>query len=189
MAVKWVTQKDYAKRRGVTAQYINKLVTQGKIRKGPGGKIDPRQADAAIRAYSRAGKVIKPTRPKKDKAEKAPKPDSATRSLTKFRAQNEEYKAKTAELEFKKLNGELLPRSEVLLAEQRKNENIRKKFRALPRTIAKLVADASTPAHAEEILRQEIDRLLDELAKDPLGLAEQAAAVEALQASAEVAVA
>ena len=184
MSVKWMSQKDYAKKKRVTPQYINKLVTQGKIRKGPGGKIDPRQADAAIRAYSRPGKVIKPAKPK-TKADRPPKPDSATKSLTQWRAKNEQYRAATAELEFKKLNGELLPRDQVLLAEQRKNENIRKKFRALPRAIAKQVADATTPAQAEELLRAEIDRLLDELAKDPLGVAEQVA----VQASAEEAVA
>jgi hypothetical protein len=51
---KYMTQTQYAELRGVTKQYINKLVGQGKILL-VARKIDVRQADAAMKAYMRPG--------------------------------------------------------------------------------------------------------------------------------------
>jgi hypothetical protein len=188
-----MTQKAYAALKGFTPQYVNKLVGQGKIAL-VGKKVDPKQADAAIKAHSRAGRIVMPkrkagkkvkdTKPAKKREirvrtepqPKAPKPDSATKSLTASRAQTEKYKALTAEREYELLVGKLLPKEQVLEAERRKNANIRSKFRRLARSLAPMLSRASSPAEVEQVMLQEIDLVLLQLSQDPLGMAEEALA-------------
>ena len=183
-----MSQKEYAAKKGVTPQYINKLVNQGKILK-VGRQIDSRQADAAIKAYSRPGRVVKGA---KSKAKKQagrhgkkpqasprvrviaanPRGESATASLTRYRAMREKAQAERAELELKALLKQLLPANEVREAERQKNANIRTSFRRLARSLAPLLNRASSPAEVEQILLGEIDLVLSELARDPLGVQE-----------------
>lgn len=183
-ARKLVSQKEFAATMRVTPQYVNKLVSQGKIRK-VGNKIDARQAKAAIAAFHRPGRVVKSTAKRKGSAGKPSaargprivvaggKPESATASLTKFRAEREGYQAKLAELDYRKAMRELLPAAEVLEAERRKNANVRTSFRRLARSLAPMLHRASSPADLELTLLAAIDQVLDELARDPLGAQEQ----------------
>jgi hypothetical protein len=180
-----ITQAAYAKRKGVTPQYINKLVQRGVIRK-IGRMIDPKQADAAIRRSSvspersklrATGKKTSSSRPKKPtkKAQGSPKPDSATKSLTAAKAMRENFQAKIAELDYEKQIGNLLPREQVVIAEQRKNANIRTQFRKLARSVAPMLSRVSDPAEVENLLREEIDVVLNQLARDPLALQSEVA--------------
>jgi hypothetical protein len=181
-----MTQKAYAARVGVTPQYIGKLVAERKIVK-VGKLIDSKQADQARKAWARAGRVLPAKRSVKreSRPKGACKPaasetvvhqprNSATRSLTEARAQREHFGALTAELEYKRASGSLLPRDQVLEAERRKNTNIRTSFRRLARSLAPLLARAGSPAEAETILLSEIDLVLAQLARDPLGAHETA---------------
>lgn len=178
-----ITQKQYAERKGVSPQYINKLVRESKI-KLVGRMVDTRQADAAIKAWARAGRVVPArrstkkipanrvaARPRADKHPSQPR-DSATRSLTAARADRENYQAKLVKLEYEKAVGNLLPREDVLEAERRKNGNIRAGFRRLARSLAPTLSRASAPAEIEQILLEEIDLILGQLARDPLGVEE-----------------
>ena len=186
-----MSQKAYAERKGVSPQYVNKLVGQGKILR-VGRMIDSKQADQAIKAFARAGRVVagsggkhtaRVRGPKQPKAKRGPR-HSATQSLTEARAVREHYQAELAKLDYLKTSGELLPRTDVLEAERRKNANLRASFRRIARSLAPELARAVTPADAEKILLGEIDLILEQLAKDPLGLrqesAEPAAAAEIL---------
>lgn len=191
-----ITQKEYARRIKRTPQYVNKLVKQGKITLRR-GLVDSRQADAARKAWARAGNDVETAHrsTKKAKKAKAPgrkaspakyanasRPPSATGTLTQARAKREQALAEMAELDLKKALGELLPRDQVLAAEQKKNERIRTRFRRLPRMIAPMLAREMAPTEVEQILREEVDLLLGELAADPLGLKEDAPlAVEVVQ--------
>ena len=198
-----MTQRAYAalKHVQVSPQYINKLVSQGKIRK-IGSKIDRYQADAAIAAFRRAGRVVQTAskrkaaaparRPSTPRSSARPAPvaggsriESATATLTRSRATTEEFKAKTAELEYRRLIKELLPAAEVLEAERRKNANIRATFRRLARTMAPVLHRAATPAELELALLAEVDLALEELAGDPLGSREPAPEIPAAPAIAE----
>ena len=175
-----MSQKAYAERKGVSPQYVNKLVGQGKILR-VGRSIDSKQADQAIKAFARAGRVVagrggkhttRTRRPAQPKAERGPR-HSATRSLTEARAVREHYQAELAKLDYLKTSGELLPKSDVLEAERRKNANLRASFRRIARSLAPELARAVTPADAEKILLGEIDVILEQLAKDPLGLRQE----------------
>jgi hypothetical protein len=190
-----LTQKDYARRIGKSAQYVNKLVGTGKIVLRD-GRVDPKQADAALKAWARPGakpNSAKSAKKRQARAKKAGKASakkraarphssepasvetprarvSASNSLTAWRAKNEEVKAKLGELELKKAEGELLPKSEVLEAERWKNANIRTRFRRLARTLAPRMARIASASEAEAVLLEEIDLQLAELAADPLGI-------------------
>lgn len=187
-----LTQAEYAKRKGVTPQYVNKLVSQGKIVL-VGRKVNPKQADAAIRAGHRPGvarrkgrraliarkgkskstqpRAAVPHRSKPAKPLMSLKSDaqlSATKSLTAMRTENEKYKALTAKLDYERLCGQLLPKAQVLEAERRKNMNIRGRFRKLASSLAVVVARTTSPAEVQKLLLEEIDLVLDQLSKDPL---------------------
>jgi hypothetical protein len=186
-----VTQKEYARRRRCTPQYINKLVHTGKIVL-VNGRVDVKKADAALQAWQRHGRS-KPGKSisaiAKAKPHRSPKPaqtakaKSATRSLTEARAEREHYAALAAKLDYEKATGELLPRDQVLEAERRKNANIRTRFRRLARSLAPVLAQTSSPGEVERVLLEEIDYQLRELASDPLGLAVE---VPVVQAPAEI---
>lgn len=191
--MKLLTQKDYARRIGKSAQYVNKLVSTGKIVLRD-GRVDPKQADAARKAWARPGaksnsaKAAKKRQARAKKAgtasarQRAAKPRaiaepetrtprmSATRSLTSARARAEEAKAEMLELELAKTKRELLPKGEVLEAERWKNANIRTRFRRLARTLAPRMARIASASEAEAVLLEEIDLQLAELAADPLGI-------------------
>lgn len=174
-------QNEYAKRRGVSAQYINKLVRQRKIVL-VGKKINPRQADAAIRnsstrpersKLSARSKTTKTASRKASPAKQKPKAPraSATRSLTEAKAMRENYQAEMAKLDYEKQIGNLLPRDQVLEAERRKNANIRTSFRRIARSLAPVLARTNSEAEAERLVLREVDRILSQLATDPLGAA------------------
>jgi hypothetical protein len=170
-----LTQKDYARSRRVSAQYINKLVRQERIQLLENGRVDPRQADEAL-AHSRAvtprrrGKAGsnahgggRPARPAG-----SPRAGSATASLTAFRAEDAGYAAKLRKLELDQKLGNLLPLAEVRLAHRRVYANVRLRLRGLARTLAPVMARTMTPAECEHLLLEEIDHQLEELSQDPL---------------------
>jgi hypothetical protein len=190
-----MTQVAYAKRKGVTPQYINKLVNRGVIKK-IGRMIDSKQADAAIRntsanperskLRSRKPSDKRTPRTRRVTAQSATGPaagrGSATKSLTAAKAMRENYMAQMAKLDYEKQVANLLPREQVLIAEQRKNANIRTQFRKLARSVAPLLARVSDPAEIENLLREEIDLVLNQLARDPLALQGEMPAAEVLAA-------
>lgn len=168
-----ITQKEYARRRKVSAPYINKLVRQGKIVLSRDGKIDPKKADAARKAYAQPARKRKAASAGKLKGGRpVGGRETATGSLTAKRAEREGYEAGLSRLKYERESGELLPRAQVLLAEQKKNANIRNRFRSLARRLAQVLAPEMTPAHVEAVLGEAIAHELTELARDPLGMLE-----------------
>lgn len=196
MALK--TQVEFARQIGKTPQYVNKLVKQGKIVLVK-GKVDTKQALGILEAYKRHGKVIHPKQGKKKTARPAktlagggskrriaapPKPSGRKPmegTITAHRTVKEEFEAKTARLKFLQLEEKLLPREDVLKAQQRQNQSVRENFRGIARMLAVQLSQATSPSEVETILLQEVDAVLAKLADDPLGLGEQKAAdVEAV---------
>lgn len=175
-----LTQKAYAKHRKVTPQYVNKLVRTRRIPVNRRGLINLKRADAALRATRRLGRVAVSKRPPSRGASHP----SDTTTLTGWRAQTEEYKAKQAKLEYERTLGRLLPASEILEAERRKNSNIRTRLRRIARILAprlKAVAATASTAEIELMVLEQIEDALGEAADK---LAEWIAAGEPLAAPA-----
>jgi transcriptional regulator with XRE-family HTH domain len=193
-----LSQKEYAERKGVSPQYVNKLVRDGKIQLVD-GRIDAKKADAALRVFQRPGRVIpaqrsrkpakkatakKATRksaarpanshaehkPRRAYSESSTKAPSASRSLASARAEREMHMAELARLDVMERTGKLLPANQVISAEQRKNANFRTQLRKLARHVAPLAKRARTEQEVESVLLEHIDQLLETFAKDPLGL-------------------
>jgi hypothetical protein len=192
-----LSQKEYAERIGVSAQYVNKLVREGKIELVD-GRIDPKKADATRKIFERAGRMIPVKRGKKaavkrtaaKKARRRPaakaskvvehkprraytsthdKPTSATRSFAAARAEREEWQAQLAKLDYLERCKKLLPADEVIAAQQRQNANFRTQLRKLARHAAPLAKRQRTESEIETVLLELIDQLLDAFSKDPLG--------------------
>jgi hypothetical protein len=157
-----VTQKEYARRRKVTPQYINKLVREGKIELTREGKIDVAKADKALDQLRRVG------RPRAEAAAPSRR-FSATASLTSIRVAHETYKTKLAKLEYERAMGQLLPAAEVLEAQRRQAANLRTRLRRMPRAVAGRLRLLSSEAEIEAFLLERIDEILRDLARDPLG--------------------
>lgn len=178
-----LTQKAFAARIRKTPQYVNKLVTRGVIRLVK-GKVDPKQALAAIAAQRRVGRVIKAKPRQKGSnahgggrpagtggAKGGPHGDrsaSATKSLTFWRSRLEQAKAETAELELKKATGQLLPADQVRAAWTRALANVRTRLRRLPRALCHQLGGLSA-VEIDARLLEALDRELGEMARDPLG--------------------
>lgn len=178
-----VTQKSIAQRFGVTPQYVNKLVLQGRI-KPVGKRVQEHQAVAAMKALGKserrpaakktAKKPVRPVSPRPAKAPvvREPRQSSDTKTQAFWKAQELEFKAKNAQLEYEKNAGLWLARQRVVELEQRKNATIKEKFSQLPRSLAQRLARLTSPAEVESVLRDEVYLVLTLLASDPLGMAE-----------------
>lgn len=187
---KLISQKEYARRRRVTPQYINKLVRQGKITLVK-GLIDPKRADRERSAWSQPARSSKsshsdakakksPARSRRVREDEQPdahpaesQPRSSTGKLTAARAEREHYQSLQAKLEYERLLGQLVPAAEVRMAQERQNANVRTQFRAIARDLAQQLALTTSPAECEQILLDAIDLRLSVLAADPLALRAQ----------------
>jgi hypothetical protein len=186
---KGMTQKQYARHRGVTPQYVNKLVLQGKIELNRDGRIDPKKADAVLQAWARPGakttkrkaaakkagkasaksRAKKPRKKQPEASETAPRRGSATGQLTAWRAKEIEMKAKLAEIDLQLRTREALPRAEVVTSLQLVFKNFQTALRRLARALPPRL-HGHVFAKQEEILLEDFDVLLRELDRDPLGL-------------------
>lgn len=209
-----MSQKAYAEKRRVSPQYINKLVSQGKIRK-VGRQIDSKQADAAIAAFRRAGRVLKPSRskhtakPAKKAARKSAKGPKAPRvvvdidgpapelldpslfrtptgSITASRAVSEFYDALRRKTAHERDIGKLLPAEQVLEAERKKNTTLRTLLESLPRALAPMLAVTIEAAECEAIVKRALDQIREEFIADPLGLKSNDVQVEAPPPAVEI---
>jgi hypothetical protein len=172
-----LTQKEYARRRKLSASYVNRLVRRGAIQL-KNGLVDPAQADearapqrpSAIRPRHKGSNAHGGGRPARANGagDFAPPKPSATASLTNARAADAGFQARLRQLEWQERTKQLLPAAEVLDAERRKNANIRLRFRGLARVLAPLMARTASAADCERLLLEEIDHQLEELARDPL---------------------
>ncbi|WBL75614.1 hypothetical protein I3J27_21515 [Bradyrhizobium xenonodulans] len=122
-----MTQAEYARHRGVSRPAITKLISAGKIpasafKIGADGKrmIDPAAADFALGETRERIRSEEPADVNDDvdptfgsRAGSGAAQDSSVQYLTKFRAQTEFYRGRTAELEYEQRVGKLLKTDDV----------------------------------------------------------------------------
>jgi hypothetical protein len=183
-----LTQKAYAKHRKVSPQYVNTLVRKRRIPVNRNGLINVKRADAILNATRRLGRIAPRHRQRgQGLAPGSTRRPSDTTTLTGWRAQTEEFKARQAKLEYEHSLKTLLPAAEVLEAERRKNSNIRASLRRVARDLApevKAVAASASIAEIEALVLKQIDEALGELAADPLGACTAGGTIAAAEAPA-----
>lgn len=161
--VKTVSQSEYARQRGVTPGYINKLVKQG-VLKLQEGKLDPEQADKDIQDYA-AGLKGTPG----PKATGQPDDDS----LASWR--RKELMAKTAlkQLQLDEERGLLINAEELKIGLCQLFADVKTIIRAIPHKTAQevfYIARATTSdrqgiASISTLLLKEVDEALTELSR------------------------
>ena len=158
--MKLLTQTEYAKLRGVSQPYINKLIKQGKLHTESSGRIDPERANLELEsstgAYKEPAQSYQPA-PKADKIpvkksqpipeikqnrprtvnNDAQLPENTGRKLSYYeaRAANEIIKAKIHKVEYDKLIGTVVLIDEVVKELFETDRIIRDKIQDMPKRI------------------------------------------------------
>lgn len=164
-----ISQAAYAKLKGVSPPYINKLVKQGKIPTVK-GQIDPAKADAALERNRD---------PAHDIQRKAPVPESknwsepvrreqspGSVSFLQARTAREQIKAKLDKLEYDRRTGKLIESEKVKELAENAFKNVRDRLLMLPRSLSAVLAACSKPSEAEKILTDAIYNSLQGLSTD-----------------------
>ena len=169
-----ISQREYARRRGIVASTVHRAVKAGRITLVD-GKIDPIVADLQW------AENTDPSTPKNrlsGKRGQARDPtdvslpmdlDSETSSTTgyaKARAAREVYQAKLVKLTLEEKKGELVRADEVRIAAFNLARKTRDQLIALPERVGAILAATDDVAETQAILEKEIERICLELSDE-----------------------
>jgi pyruvate/2-oxoglutarate dehydrogenase complex dihydrolipoamide acyltransferase (E2) component len=167
-----LSQRAYARHRGVTLRAVQKAVRSGRIQLTEDGKIDPAQADAEWERNTgpRPHPVIAPSSPS---PVRRPAPAEAPRSelgvtggldYARARAVHEHYKARKAKLEYEEKLRKLIDSDEVAVAAFNRFRGFRDRMMNIPDQLAPVLAAESDPRRIHEMLATAIRKALLEFA-------------------------
>ena len=174
-----LTQKEYARRRGWSKQYVNQLVRQGRIPIRD-GRIDPVAADAAL-ARDRdpaRGRPFSPAQVAQLEPAEPPAQDPAARvqgSYVKARILREHFRAMREKMEYEAAIGRLVDVAEVRDVAFEVGRRTRQEVASMAERIARaLVAELKVDQTraltiAREQARLALADLSENLAQDSLG--------------------
>jgi len=140
-----MSQRQYSSHKGLSHAAVQKAISTGRISTLPNGMIDSEMADREWEANTTA-------------------PTGETAKLTKARLALTVMKAKLADLQYKQLAGELLPKAEVQTATFNAFRQIRDRMLNIPDRVAPVLAAESDGTKCYEILSAEIRLALQQFA-------------------------
>jgi len=173
-----ISQREYARRLGVSHVAVQRAVKTGRI-SAVDGKVDPAQAD---RQWQENTDQSKPRnritgRPKQARtagepsepmdmggADEAIGGTNTATGYAKARAARELYQAQLAKLELDRQRGTLIRADEVRIGAFNMARKARDQLIALPDRVAALLAATQEPAEVQRILEEEIERICQEVA-------------------------
>ncbi len=169
-----LTQIDYAAQRGVSRQYIGKLVKEGVLQL-KNGKIDPLQADGVLEARREPARTThKQHKEQRAMVSAAQSVPAQTRSISdtelptlllKTRIKSESEKAKLLEIKAKVEAGKYVDIDEVRAAAFKQARIVRESILILADRLAPVLASISDAAEIHRILSEEHNKALEELSK------------------------
>lgn len=176
-----LTQKEYARRKGWSKQYVNQLVKQGRIPM-VNGRIDPMTADAALAGFRdpsrdesfRSDKMNQTTNDTVSGASADPIP-GLQGTFTKARTVREHFRAMREKIEYEAAAGQLVSRTEVETAAFEVGLRFRHSMTMAAKEIARAIAldvhcdEARAGSVAMEAMRAALLRLADEIKGDEWG--------------------
>jgi hypothetical protein len=155
-----MSQRAYARHRGVALSAVQKAIETGRISTQPDGKIDSEQADVEWEQNTRRHAPPVAKREQED--------DDASffgaSQYTKARAVREHYQARLAKIEYEERVAKLVPKDEVQVAAFNKFRQFRDHILNIPDRVAAMVAAETEAAKCYEVLATEIRRALNEFA-------------------------
>lgn len=148
-----LSQRAYARHRGVSHEAVRKAVNAGRIPMHE-GRIDPAEADAAWERNS-------------DPAKRRATSESlrTNAAYAHARAERERCRAEIARLDLARRRGLLMERAEVERLAFTRGRRVRDQLLALPAQLAAVIAGTEDPATVERVLEDAIDRALETLAE------------------------
>lgn len=184
-----ISQAEWARRRGFSRQYVNRLVRRGIVRLVD-GKVEPAQADAALAA------VREPARPARRSGDATPSrsdrgseraqhsdPEPLSLSsglpagqpfggdlptlLLKTRIKSEVERARLLEIKAKVEAGKYVDADEVKVAAFNKARVVRENLLNIPDRLAAVLAAENDPAKVHALLAAEVRQALMELTGGP----------------------
>jgi hypothetical protein len=168
-----ISQRAYAIHRGVTHRAVQKAIASGRIPVTEGKKVDPDEAD---RAWASNTDESKPRNsvsgtPKLAVVPSVPSSSGASGHVIATgyqasRAMHENYRAKTARLEYERLTGILVSADEVKVQAFNAARRAREALLAIADRQAPVLAAISDPAEIHRILTAEVRQVLEELSRD-----------------------
>jgi hypothetical protein len=178
-----ISQRAYARLRGVNLSAVQKAIASRRITLNPDGTIDPERANQdwerntfAARTLYQATQGAKPNPVPPSEPTKAPRPttgmpgqaDVASDPVAAYlraRAVSETFKAKTAQLEFEERAGKLIPATKAGEYAANWSAIVGDALSAYPDRVAPLVAAAKSEAEIHRILVGETNALRRKVAK------------------------
>lgn len=171
-----LSQHAYAQRRGVSRQYIGKLVSEG-VLSLTDGKINPVQADAILEARREPARQTHqqhqeqhavldgmpplPTQARPVSDAELPK------LLLKTRIKSESERAKLLEIKARVESGKYIDIDEVRAAAFKQARIVREHLSILADRVAPLIANTSDVREIHRIIEEEHNKALEELSKPP----------------------
>jgi hypothetical protein len=172
---KLISQREYARRRGISHVAVQRAVNSGRI-STVDGKIDPDLADREWRENTDQSKPRNRITgsPKHTRvAGEPPEPmdfggvdsgNGTASGYAKARAARELYQAQLAKIELDRQRGVLVRADEVRLGAFNMARKARDQLIALPERLAAILAATQDPAEVQRILEEEIERICQEIA-------------------------
>jgi len=145
----FLTQRDYAKYKGVSRRMVDKWLRDGKISLGKNKKIDRAAADKLL-AQNHVGSMHGSNLSKKEQM-----------SLTFSRTQREYYSSKMARFEYEQARGQLIEREKVKADSARTARAVRGRIMAIPKRLAGPIAAEQDQNRVYELLTQELTQALE----------------------------
>jgi len=171
---KYVSIPTAAKEIGVTPQYVRRLVAQGRIPARCYKKEGARyMVNAACAKKAMAESTSWINKGKKNASKQKPKQvrrdtvikQAALKDITLAQAQTikEQYMAALKKLEYEQKSKLLIPADDVRRDAEKIGGFVKSKLQAIPARIAALVAVEPDSFECEQILKKEINQILEEL--------------------------
>ena len=177
---KSISQAEYARQKGISRQYVNKLVQQGKIPVDADKNINPDIADQVLNAtadparqlndpeaYDQAGgdhEYESESLVSEDEEVTNTVAATAHTPFAKFRSVREAYQAKLAQLDYEERAGQLLKKAEVERETFDVARQVRDRFLSLPQELAGTLVSMEDEREIKKFLRAKIRDTLMEVA-------------------------
>lgn len=177
-----LSQTDYAARRGVSRQYVGKLIREG-VLPLHNGKINPLQADAILEARREPARTTwqqrqeqKPENVGDDSAEDIrplmpqrgiPNSELPT-LLLKTKIKSETEKAKLLEIKAKVEAGKYVDIDDVRSAAFRQGRIVRDNILVIADRVAPIFANMNDASEIHKLLTEELNKALEVISKQPI---------------------
>src|SRR5271157_4599353 len=160
-----MSQRAYARQRGVSVSTVQKAIETGRISTLPAGQID---SDVADEEWARNTQTHAPAVDRRGQADEDAEVFGASQ-YTKARAVREHYQARLAKIDYEERIAKLVSGEEVQVAAFNKFRQFRDAMINLPDRLAAMLAAETVETTVHALLTNEIRKALNDFADESNG--------------------